>query len=140
MVTIIFCRYVLYADTFCTGSYGCRVTRNTLESHMVCPVQNMSSYVDVVYLQHPFSWECCVVSNRNGFGGGSGGWGCSNVVGLDVVISLFCEEPPTVAEKISDHFQHCDKLILISDLRKSRGHQTFVVTVSGICCFVILIV
>ena len=97
---------------------------------MVCPVQSKSSYV--VYLHHPFSRKCCVVSNRNGFGGGSGGWGCSNIVGLVVVISLFCEEPPTVAEKISDHFQHCDKLILISDLRKSRGHQTFVVTVTGV--------
>ena len=34
-------------------------------------VQSMSSYV--VYLQHPFPRKWCVVSNRNGFGGGRGG-------------------------------------------------------------------
>lgn len=59
-----------------------------------------------------------------------------DVVGLLVFISLFCEEPCTVAEKITDHFQHCDKLILMNDLRTSGSRLIFVVTV--ICSFVIL--
>ena len=57
-----------------------------------------------------------------------------DVVGLLVFISLFCEEPCTVAETITYHFQHCDRLILISDLSTSGSRLIFVVTV--ICSFV----